>query len=193
MLLGYLKIRNELTMFVSIINNYKNSKKMKITKITMAAALMLAVAFTSCKPKDADIAKGVEAALKAEPKAATTKVEVKDGVVTLSGECADADCKANCEKLAAAVKGVKPPVVNNCTVAPPPPPPPASMTTTLDAATQQKVKDGLKDMTTLTLQGFSGKGAIINGEISKEGKMKLMQMLASAKVMLDAASKITMK
>jgi hyperosmotically inducible periplasmic protein len=165
---------------------------MKITKITMAAALMLAVAFTSCKPKDADVKASIETALKADPMAATTTVDVKDGVATISGVCKDEACKAGCEKLVAGVKGVKS-VVNNCTVAPPPPPPPASMTTTLDAATQQKVKDGLKDMTTLVLQGFSGKGAIINGEISKEGKTKLMQMLASARVLLDAASKITMK
>lgn len=164
---------------------------MKITKITMAAALMLAVAFTSCKPKDADVKTAIETALKADPSAATTMVDVKDGVATISGVCKDDACKAGCEKLVAGIKGVKS-VVNNCTVIPPAPAP-ASLTTTLDAATQQKVKDGLKDMKTLVLQGFSGKGAIINGEISKEGKTKLMQMLASAKVMLDAASKITMK
>ncbi len=165
---------------------------MKFTKITLAVALMVAVAFTSCKPKDADILTGVEAALKADPKTASTKVEVKDGVVTLSGECADADCKANCEKLAGAVKGVKPPVVNNCTVTPPVVAP-ASLTTTLSAEVMQKVKDGLKDMTTLTIGGFTGKSVIINGDISKDGKMKLMQMLASAKVLLDATSKITIK
>jgi hyperosmotically inducible periplasmic protein len=152
---------------------------------------LVTVAFTSCKPKDADVKTAIETALKADPTAATTMVDVKEGVATISGVCKDEACKANCEKLAGAAKGVKS-VVNNCTVTPPPPPP-ASMATTLDAATQQKVKDGLKDMTTLTLAGFSGKGAIINGEISKEGKMKLMQMLASAKVLLDAASKITMK
>jgi hyperosmotically inducible periplasmic protein len=177
------------------VTNYKlilNLNKMKITKITLAAALFVAVAFTSCKPKDADIKAKIEEAIKADAMMASTTVDVKDGVATITGVCKDDACKANCEKNIAAIKGVKS-VVNNCTVAPPPPPPPASMTTTLDAATQQKVKDGLKDMTTLKLEGFSGKGAIINGEISKEGKMRLMQMLASAKVLLDAASKITMK
>ena len=164
---------------------------MKITKITMAAALMLAVAFTSCKPKDADVKASIETALKADAMAAGTTVDVKDGVATISGVCKDDACKAVCEKLVAGVKGVKS-VVNNCTVAPPPPPP-ASMTTTLDAATQQKVKDFLKDMKTLVLQSFSDKGAIINGEVSKDGKLKLMQSLSSAKVNLDPASKITIK
>jgi hyperosmotically inducible periplasmic protein len=166
---------------------------MKITKITLAAALMVAVAFTSCKPKDADIQTGIEAAFKADPKAATTKVEVKEGVATISGECADEACKANCAKLAEGVKGVKPPVVNNCTVKAVVEAPASLTTSSLDAATQQKVKDGLKDMKTLTIAGFSGKGVIINGEISKEGKTKLMQMLASARVILDVASKITIK
>jgi hyperosmotically inducible periplasmic protein len=165
---------------------------MKLTKITIAMAFMLSVAFTSCGPKDADIKTAVETSLKADASATSTMVEVKDGVATISGICKDDACKANCEKLVAGAKGVKS-VVNNCTVAPPPVEVPASMSTTLDAATQQKVKDGLKDMTTLTLQGFSAKGAIINGEISKAGKMKLMQMLASAKVLLDGASKITVK
>jgi hyperosmotically inducible periplasmic protein len=165
---------------------------MKITKITLIAALMLAVGFTSCKPKDSDVQAKIEAALKADPMAATTTVSVKDGVATLTGECKDDACKAGCEKLVAGIKGVKS-VVNNCTIAPPPPPPPASLTTTLDAATQQKVKDGLKDMVGLALSGFSGKGAIINGSTNAAGKLKLMQMLASAKVLLDAASSITIK
>lgn len=168
---------------------------MKFTKMTIAAALLVAVAFTSCKPKDADILSKVETALKADPKAAGTKAEVKDGVVTLSGEVADAECKASCEKVAGEVKGVKLPVVNNLSFTAPVvvAPPPASLTTSLDEATMQKVKDGLKDMKTLTLAGFSGKGAIINGELTKEAKIKLMQMLASSKVLLDPTSNITIK
>ncbi len=164
---------------------------MKLTKITFALAFCLSVALTSCGPKDADIKTAIETALKADPSASTTMVDVKDGVATITGMCKDDACKANCEKMVAGIKGVKS-VSNNCTVTPPVAAP-ASMATTLDAATQQKVKDGLKDMTTLVLQGFSGKGAIVNGEISKAGKMKLMQMLASAKVILDPASKITIK
>ena len=165
---------------------------MKITKITLIAALMLAVGFTSCKPKDSDIQAKVETALKADAMAANTKVSVVDGVVTLTGECKDAECKAGCEKLitTAAIKGVKS-ITNNCTL--PVVAAPASLTTTLDASTQQKVKDGLKDMVGLTLQGFSGKGAIVNGSTNAAGKLKLMQMLASAKVLLDAASAITVK
>ncbi len=165
---------------------------MKITKITLAAALMVAVAFTSCKPKDADIQAGIEKALKADPTTATTKVEVKDGVATLSGECKDAECKAKCESLAAAVKGVKAPVVNNCTIAAPPTPAPASLTTVLDQATMQKVKDALKDMKTVTLN-FEGDKAVLSGEVTAAQRMTIMQSMNSTKVKTDVTKLVTKK
>ena len=162
---------------------------MKFTKMTIAAALMLAVAFTSCKPKDSEIKTNVETALKADMKMASTTVDVKDGVVTLSGECTDAECKAKCETTAAAVKGVKPPVVNNLTVAVSAPvveTAPASTTTMLDAATQQKVKDGLKDMPSVSVT-FADDKAVLAGEATKAQRMTIMQMLAAAKVKSDVS------
>ena len=115
-------------------------------------------------------------------------VDVKDGIATISGECKDDACKAMCEKTVAAIKGVKS-VVNNCTVAPPPPPPtpaPASVTTVLDDATQQKVKDGLKDIQGVTV-AFEGDKAVLAGEVTKANRMKIMQMLAAAKVKSDVS------
>ena len=161
---------------------------MKFTKMTIAAALMVAVAFTSCKPKDSEIKANVETALKADMKMAGTAVDVKDGVVTLSGECTDAECKAKCESTAAAVKGVKPPVVNNLTVAAPVvvEPAPASTTTMLDAATQQKVKDGLKDMPSVSVT-FADDKAVLAGEVTKAQRMTIMQMLMAAKVKSDVS------
>ena len=67
--------------------------------------------------KDSDIKAAIETALKADPMSATTMVSVDKGVATISGECKDDMCKAHCEALAKAVKGVKS-IVNNCTVAP---------------------------------------------------------------------------
>jgi hyperosmotically inducible periplasmic protein len=159
---------------------------MKLTKLLMAVAVLATLTFVSCKPKDADIKASIEAALKADPMMTNTTVDVKDGVATISGECKDDACKAMCEKTVAGIKGVKPPVVNNCTVAPPPPPPPASVTTTLDAATMQKVKDGLKDLKGITLD-FAGDKAVLAGEVTKADRMKIMQMLASAKVKSDVS------
>ncbi len=171
---------------------------MKMTKLLMSLAIVTTVTFVSCKPKDADIQTAVEAKLKAMPemlKAAT--VEVKDGVATLSGECMDGMCKEACEKAASEVKGVKS-IVSNFTIMPPPPPPPAppatapaSLSTTLDAATQQKVKDGLKDIKGVTVE-FNGEKAMLVGEVTKADRMKIMQMLASAKVKSDV-TKLTDK
>ena len=161
---------------------------MKFTKMTIAAALMVAVAFTSCKPKDAEIKANVETALKADMKMANTVVDVKEGVVTLSGECTDTECKAKCETTAAGVKGVKPPVVNNLTVAAPAVvvAPPASVSTMLDAATQQKVKDGLKDMPSVSVS-FADDKAVLSGEVTKAQRMTIMQMLMAAKVKSDVS------
>lgn len=159
---------------------------MKLTKLLMAVVVSATMLFVSCKPKDADIKADVEKALKADPTMASTTVDVKDGVVTIGGECKDEACKAHCEETAKAVKGVKS-VVNNCTVATPPPPPaPASLTTVLDEATQQKVKDGLKDIPGVTVE-FVGDKAVLKGQVTAANRMKIMQMLASAKVLSDVS------
>lgn len=161
---------------------------MKLTKVLMALIVVASFAFVSCSPKDADIKAKIETALKADPMMSSTTVDVKDGVATISGECKDDACKSMCEKTVAGIKGVKS-VVNNCTVAPPPPPPvapPASVTTVLDEATQQKVKDGLKDIKGVTVT-FDGEKAMLAGEVTKADRMKIMQMLASAKVKSDVS------
>ena len=167
---------------------------MKLTKLLMAIAIVTTVSFASCKPKDADIQTAVEAKLKTMPDMVTAAtVDVKNGIATLSGECKDDMCKAACEKAAGEVKGVKS-VVNNFTLPAPPPPPaaaPASLTIVLDAATQQKVKDGLKDIKGVAVE-FAGEKAVLSGEVTKADRMKIMQMLSSAKVKSDV-TKLTDK
>jgi hyperosmotically inducible periplasmic protein len=158
---------------------------MKLTKVLSAAAVAAVISFSvpACKsgPKDAEIKASVEAGVK---DISGMTVDVKDGVVTLGGVCKDADCKTNCEKMVKEMKGVKS-VMNTCTIAPPPPPP-ASLTTVLDAATQQKVKDGIKDIAGVTVT-FDGEKAIFAGSVSKDNRMKIMQMLMSAKVKSDVS------
>src|SRR5436190_11199808 len=120
--------------------------------------------FVSCKPKDADIKADVEKALAADPMMTGTTVDVKDGVVTLNGECKDDACKMHCEEVAKGVKGVKS-VINNCTIAAPATPatpPPASLSTVLDDATKQRVRDGIKDILGVTVE-FTGDKAVLKG------------------------------
>ncbi len=164
-----------------------------MNKLLMAIAIAATIGFVSCTPKDADVKTAVEAQLKAKPDMTGAMVDIKDGVATLTGECKDESCKADCEKIAQDVKGVKS-VINNLTIMappPPPPPPPASMTTMLDDATQQKVKDGLKDIKGVTVEFVEDK-AVLSGMVTKADRMKIMQMLSAAKVKSDV-SKLTDK
>jgi osmotically-inducible protein OsmY len=162
---------------------------MKLSKVLLAMIIMATFTFVSCKSKDsdADIKARVEEAIKADSTMMGTMVaDVKEGVVTITGACKDDACKNMCEKSIAGIKGVKS-VVNNCTVTPPVAPVvPASLTTVLDQATQQKVKDGLKDIKGVTVE-FTGDKAMLSGEVTKADRMKIMQMLASAKVKSDVS------
>jgi hyperosmotically inducible periplasmic protein len=162
---------------------------MKLTKGLLAVAIAATIGFVGCKPKDADIKAEVEKAIKANPDMSGLTADVQDGVVTLSGNCKDEACKTSAAATAQGVKGVKS-VVNDITLPPPPPPPtpaatePASVSTVLDAATQQKVKDGLKDIPGVSVT-FEADKAVLTGEVSKANRMKIMQMLAAAKVKSD--------
>jgi hyperosmotically inducible periplasmic protein len=134
----------------------------RMKKILTILCLALALAFAACGGKsDADLQKAAETAVKA--KAPSVTVAVKDGVVTLSGEVADAATKTAAE-TAAKVEGVKS-VTNNITVKPTPTPTPA----TANTADKTKIEDALKkagcatvtvDITTtpMTLKGTVPKG-----------------------------------
>ena len=161
---------------------------MKFSKLVLATAMLTTVAFTSCKPKDSEIKANVEKALKADMNMGNTMVDVNEGKVTLSGECIDDACKAKCESTAAGVKGVKTPVINNLTVAAPmvTEPAPASTTTMMTDATKQAVNDGLKDIKGITVD-FTADKAVIKGEVTPANRMKIMQILASAKVQADVS------
>lgn len=151
---------------------------MKFMKIPLALALALAIGFTGCKPKDADIKTAIETKMKADPDMSGTTVEVKDGVATISGECKDEACKAKCEAAVKDVKGVKS-VVNNCTVAAAPvvftPPVIAA-----DDPLTKAVTDAIKDFSTVKADVKDGV-VTLTGEIKKDGLQKLMMALNALK------------
>lgn len=162
---------------------------MKITKIALMAAVAIAVGFTSCKPKDSDVQASIVKALAADAGAANTKVEVKDGVATISGECKDDACKANCAKMVEGVKGVKS-VVNNCTTVPVVAAPVSTTTNvSVDAKVQQKIKDGLKDIAGAAVS-FVGKKAMFTGTFSAAQKATIQQLCGSAGVGADMTKAI---
>jgi hyperosmotically inducible periplasmic protein len=165
---------------------------MKKWMIYALVGVIASTTMQACKKKmsDADITTAVQNALKEKGMTGTT-VSVDKGVVTLGGECKDAQCKADCEAIAKGIKGGdKLSIVNNCTIAPVAPPP-ASLTTTLTNDVMQKVKDGLKDIKGITLT-FEGTKAVVSGALSNADKMKVAQIISAAKVTPDL-SKVTSK
>jgi len=140
-------------------------------KMSIAAAVVLAVAFSGCKPKDADIQKSLQAK---EPAGIT--VSVTSGVASLNGEVADEAAKAGAEKIAADEKGVKS-VSNNLTVhveAPVFTPPVIAADDPLAAS----VKDAVKDHPTVTASVADGV-IMLTGSIKKADLPKLMMNLQS--------------
>lgn len=141
--------------------------------------LVLAAGLLSCKskPSDAAIRADVEKALSADPLTANTMVSVQKGVVTISGECEDEQCRSRCEELAKSIKGVNS-VVNQCTVAAPPPP----VEDTIPAVDErtQALADALKDLP--GLQGSITNGKIIlTGNIEKNKWTRLKETLDKLK------------
>ncbi len=158
---------------------------MKLTKVFLTVMCMFSLLFAGCKSKDATIKANVEKALRADNTIVDPAVEVKDGVVTISGQCKDEDCRATCEKTVKAVKGVKS-VINNSTV-PSPAPAPESVTAVLDETSKQQVRDGLKDIPGVNLV-FTADKAVVSGEVTVANRKKIMQILASAKVLSDVSN-----
>ena len=125
----------------------------------------------ACKPSDSAIAESVKAKVVAIPGVA---VDVKDGVVTLSGQVADDAAKAAAETALQGLKGVKS-VVNNLTVPPPPPPP-------VVINPDDVLRSGLD--AAFAAKGFKGITATVNnGEVTLTGTVKKADL---AKVMQAA-------
>jgi hyperosmotically inducible periplasmic protein len=146
--------------------------------LLLAAVAVLTTAITSCKGKmkDTDISAAIATKASSMDQMAGVQVAVKDGVVTMTGECKDDACKALCESTVKGIPGVKN-VVNNCTVAPPPAPPTAApVVTSADDALSTGLKDVLKDFPTVSSSVKEGVIAL-TGEIAKPKWMVLKQAI----------------
>ncbi len=114
----------------------------------------------ACKPSDSAIAESVKTAVNT---ISGVSVDVKEGVVTLSGQVADDASKAAAETAVQAVKGVKS-VVNNLTVPPPPPPP-------VVINPDDVLRSGIDSV--FAAKGFKGITASVNnGEVTLTGNVK---------------------
>lgn len=130
---------------------------------------MSSVLLTSCKgPSDSDIQKSVNEKIASNAGVSAT---VTDGVVTLTGECADPNCSTTSETAAKGVKGVKS-VVNNITVAPPP----APVEITADDPLKKGVDDALSNYSGVTATVADGV-ITLRGDIKRADLQKLMVSL----------------
>jgi hyperosmotically inducible protein len=145
---------------------------MKSTKIMIISMITtVCLCLSSCSPKDADIQKSISEKIATTPEMAGLTASVKEGVVTLSGECKDMSCKSNCEKMVKDIKGVKS-VVNNCTI----PPPPAPVVINPDAILITAVQSALTNYPGVTSSVSQGV-VTLTGEIKKDNLMPLMQSI----------------
>ena len=141
------------------------SRFLMIMLFTSASSLL----FTACKgPSDSELQTSVNEKVSVNAGISAT---VADGVVTLTGECPNEDCKTSAGESAKGVKGVKS-VVNNITIAAAP----APVTITAD--------DPLKQGVTAALSNYSGVTADVNdgvitlrGDIKRADLQKLMVSL----------------
>ena len=131
-----------------------------LRSLSVACVLL---AWTSCKPNDTKILKEAQANVSAVDPAVT--VEVKDGIVTLSGQVVDDAARMNIENAAKEVKGVRS-VINNV-VATPPPPAPTPVTANDDATIAEGINAGLE---TKGIKGVTV--TVMNGEVTLAGNAK---------------------
>lgn len=81
------------------------------------AFLLITAPSCGSKNVDAEIQSAFSTKATSDPSLAGVNASVTDGTVTLTGSCADANCKSNAENAVKDIKGVKK-VVNNITVTP---------------------------------------------------------------------------
>jgi osmotically-inducible protein OsmY len=151
-------------------------KKINLRLLLWGFAFSVAVQFTACKggAKDSDIQTSFNQKVQTDAKLSNITASVKDGVVTLSGQCPDEECRMYAEQSAKEIKGVKS-VNNNITVTPP-----STTTAPVEISPDNALQAGVKDAT----KDFPGVVATVNnGEITLTGNIernklpKLMQNL----------------
>ncbi|HJS54601.1 MAG TPA: BON domain-containing protein [Chitinophagaceae bacterium] len=150
----------------------KNIIRMLIPSI----AYFLLVSVIACKSRtsDADVKTAVDNAIAANSNLSGIYTDVKDGVVTLSGQVQDEAEKASAESMARGINGVKS-VVNNLTVTPP-----APVVVTADEPLKASVDNTVKSYPGVTATVQDGV-ITLTGQIKRADLQNLMIALNSLK------------
>ena len=173
-----------------LLSQNKSCMNKKIMKMLALPTFILFVSLAGCNSKtsDADVKTSVDNAISANSDLSGTYTDVKDGVVTLSGQVKDEAAKSLAETTAKGVKGVKS-VDNNLTVAPPP-----------AAPVEITADDPLKASVDNTIKAYPGVAATVKdgvitltGQIKRADNQKLMMALNSLKPKKIDNAQLTIK
>jgi osmotically-inducible protein OsmY len=170
--------------------NYSlNSRHMKksIAQLSLAITLFAGLSLSSCGPKDSDIQTSLNEKVRADASMANVSATVNKGVVTLSGECPDPNCKTTAETSAKDVKGVKS-VVNNITVAPPP----APVTVDADATIRSSAQGIISKYPGVTADVQNGK-VVLRGTVKSRDEMQKVVMAMNEANIRGFDNQITVK
>ncbi|ETZ22408.1 BON domain-containing protein [Pedobacter sp. V48] len=133
---------------------------MKLTKVFAVVPILAISLMVSCGPNDADIQAKVTETLKTVP---GISAQVKEGVLTLSGNVSDAAAKTAAEAAVKEEKGIKS-IVNNITITPSLSSVVAPIAMAADEALTKAVRDATKD--------YQGVTAVVkDGIISLKGTL----------------------
>ena len=148
-------------------------KNLHIQSTVLAFVLIISGFFMqSCKQnRDADIQTAIASETQTNPNLAGVTATVINGVVTLTGQCPDEDCRKNAEKAIKKIDGVSH-ITNNIIVAP---------------ATQVTPDSDLAEMTKKVVSNYKGvQAGVSNGIITLRGeikKEKLQQLIMDLNVL----------
>lgn len=160
---------------------------MNIQKIVGSTAVVFTLFFASCGPKDTDI--NVTVTENVRTAAPGVSADVKDGVVTLSGQVSDEATRMAAEDAAKKASGVKS-VVNNITVMAPAAP---TVEITPSGALQQGVNDAIKDFPEVTATVNTDGEIIVNGELAADKWKRLKASLDALNPKKVNAVSVTIK
>jgi hyperosmotically inducible protein len=145
----------------------------------MVVALLTFV--TGCKPSDEAISAAVTEALKANPSLSVVDADVKDGVVTLTGEVDEDVVKSSAESIVAAVKGVK--SVNNSLTVKPKGPTPEELAKAADEALFNKVT---ANFATYKVEGITA--TVKDGVVTLTGDIKRSNLQNAMKAAMESGA-----
>jgi osmotically-inducible protein OsmY len=146
-------------------------------KVFLQLGIMLALSSgmvtTSCnnQPKDSKIVSDFGDKAKNNPQLLNVTASVNEGVLTLTGQCPDENCRSSAEQAARGIKGVKS-VVNNIAVSPTT----APVVIADDGILKNNVDDVVKKYNDVSADVQNGE-VTLRGTIKRDDLQKLMMDL----------------